>query len=204
LTERTIFMFRHGETDWNKERRWQGQIDVELNESGRKQANALSEAAMDWRIEGIISSDLSRAADTALVVAQRLGVPLEFDVDLREGNFGKAEGMTKDEIIAKYGLDFLRRWKSLEDRHLDLGFPSGETRREILIRFKHCLDRIFGRVNWQRFALSTHGSILKHFVLSVDPNFVVPAPIPNCSVFEVKFNESTGQFKIVQMHCLPV
>ncbi len=204
MTERTIFMFRHGETDWNKERRWQGQIDVELNESGRKQAAALSEAARSWHIQGIISSDLSRAADTARVVAQRVGVPIEFDPDLREGNFGKAEGMTKDEIIAKYGLDFVRRWKSLEDRHLDLGFPAGETRREILTRFQRCLDRIIGRVSWQRFALSTHGSILKHFVLSVEPTFNVPAPIPNCSVFEVTYNETTGKFKIVQMHCLPV
>jgi broad specificity phosphatase PhoE len=196
---RKIYLFRHGETNWNKERRWQGQTDVPLNVRGSHQAQILAKASRDWNIQAIFSSDLARAAETARIIAQELQIPLAFDADLREGNFGEAEGLTKDEILGKYGQDFVRRWKSLEERHLDLSFPAGESRRQILERFRRSIERILRETSWQIIAVVTHGSILKHFIQHVDRDFLVPTPIPNCGAFEVEFNPQNQQFIVARI-----
>jgi len=95
----TLLLVRHGETDWNAERRWQGHTDVPLNERGREQARALAEElAADGRVDAIYSSDLSRARATAETVAERLGLPVTVDPDLREIDVGSREGLTGEEV----------------------------------------------------------------------------------------------------------
>ena len=95
----TLLLVRHGETDWNAERRWQGHADVPLNERGRAQAQALAEqVAGDERVDVVYASDLARARETAEIAADRLGVALVLDPDLREIDVGSREGRTWDEI----------------------------------------------------------------------------------------------------------
>ncbi|HEY5099343.1 MAG TPA: histidine phosphatase family protein, partial [Gaiellaceae bacterium] len=93
----TLLLVRHGETDWNAERRWQGHADVPLNDRGREQARVLAEQLTGESIDAIYSSDLSRARDTADIVGVRLGVPVVVDADLREIDVGPIEGMTAEE-----------------------------------------------------------------------------------------------------------
>jgi 2,3-bisphosphoglycerate-dependent phosphoglycerate mutase len=89
----TLLLVRHGETDWNAERRWQGHADVPLNGRGREQAQALAEQiATDGRVDAIYASDLSRARVTAEIVADRLGLAVVADPDLREIDVGSREG----------------------------------------------------------------------------------------------------------------
>src|SRR5579862_9961834 len=80
----TLLLVRHGETDWNAERRWQGHADVPLNARGRDQSETLAEQLGGEDIDAIYSSDLSRARDTALAVARRLHLSVVVDPDLRE------------------------------------------------------------------------------------------------------------------------
>lgn len=94
----TLLLVRHGETDWNAERRWQGHTDVPLNERGRKQARALAEQIAAEPVDAVYSSDLRRARDTAAAVADRLGLPVTVDPDLREIDVGSREGLTGDEV----------------------------------------------------------------------------------------------------------
>jgi broad specificity phosphatase PhoE len=93
----TILLARHGETDWNAERRWQGHTDRPLNERGRTQARALAQRLDPTRLEAVYSSDLRRARDTARAVAERQGVPHRIDAALREVDVGSWAGMTKEE-----------------------------------------------------------------------------------------------------------
>jgi len=93
----TLLLVRHGETDWNAERRWQGHADVPLNERGRDQARALAEELADAEIDAIYTSDLSRAHDTAEAVGARLGIPVVADPALREIDVGPIEGLTAEE-----------------------------------------------------------------------------------------------------------
>ena len=97
---RRLVMLRHGQTEWNAENRMQGQLDTELSELGRDQAVAAAEVLAKRQPLLIVSSDLRRAYDTAVVLAERTGSPLVVDARLRETNLGDWQGMTHSEVDA--------------------------------------------------------------------------------------------------------
>jgi probable phosphoglycerate mutase len=93
---RLLYLVRHGETDWNAEGRWQGHTDQPLNARGREQARALAERLRDAGLSAVVSSDLLRARETAMIVAETLGLALDYvDPDLRERTIGVFEGLTR-------------------------------------------------------------------------------------------------------------
>lgn len=89
--DRILFLFRHGETDWNREGRLQGHTDTPLNATGLTQAQALAESLRPHRLDAVVSSDLKRAQTTAQIVAEALRVPLFTEAGLRETDVGAAE-----------------------------------------------------------------------------------------------------------------
>jgi 2,3-bisphosphoglycerate-dependent phosphoglycerate mutase len=97
----SILLARHGETDWNVERRWQGHSDTPLNDTGRAQARALAEELKSEPIDVVYSSDLMRAHETARLVAEPRGLDVTAVRGLRERSFGSVEGMTSNEIFAQ-------------------------------------------------------------------------------------------------------
>src|SRR5215470_3879550 len=97
-----ILLARHGETDWNVQQRWQGHTDTPLNDTGREQARALAGKLADERIDAVFSSDLIRAHETARLVAEPRGLGVTALRDLRERHFGSVEGLTTDEVFARY------------------------------------------------------------------------------------------------------
>ncbi len=104
-----ILLARHGETDWNAQHRWQGHSDTELNDAGREQARRLAEGL--GRVDALYSSDLSRARETAEILAGTIGVEVRFDQRLRERGFGAWEGLTTEEIESSFP-DEQRRWRA--------------------------------------------------------------------------------------------
>jgi broad specificity phosphatase PhoE len=104
----TLLLARHGQTDWNAERRWQGHTDRPLNERGRAQAKALAERLADVELRAIYSSDLARARDTAAVVAERQGLEVRTLRDLREVDVGSWAGLTRAEAEARFPEAFAR------------------------------------------------------------------------------------------------
>jgi broad specificity phosphatase PhoE len=98
----TILLVRHGETDWNLERRVQGHTDRPLNATGRAQAEALADELADERLDAVYSSDLARAYETARLVAARHGLPVVLVPELREKDFGTWEGLTDEEIRLRF------------------------------------------------------------------------------------------------------
>lgn len=124
----TIVLVRHGETDWNLERRWQGHSDRPLNETGRAQARELAEALADEPFDAVYSSDLMRAHETARIVAERMGLDVTAVPDLRETRFGSWEGLSDEEVAHRFpGLN----------RPTD-----AETRDEMAGRVLAAIDRI--------------------------------------------------------------
>lgn len=97
MTTRLI-VWRHGNTDWNAGSRVQGQTDVPLNELGRQQAVDAAELLVRLRPEALVSSDLSRAADTAAALAALTGLSVTYDERLRERYFGAWQGLTMSEV----------------------------------------------------------------------------------------------------------
>jgi len=101
----TFGLIRHGMTDWNKTGRLQGQNDVALNEEGRWQAKALAlRLAREKKWDAIVSSDLSRAVETAEIIAEYTGLgPVRLESRLRERTHGRLDGTTLEERIARWG-----------------------------------------------------------------------------------------------------
>jgi broad specificity phosphatase PhoE len=95
-----LICVRHGRTAWNADRRFQGHTDVPLDDEGRAQARGLAALLRDARIDLAVSSDLSRAAETARIVLGARPIPLRLDPAWREMRFGDWEGLTWEQIVA--------------------------------------------------------------------------------------------------------
>ena len=128
MTASSIILLRHGVTDWNDGGRFQGHADIPLNDAGREQATAAGELLRDAGITRAVSSDLSRAAETAQLVTAQLsaatgGLEVQTDERLREVNVGSWAGMSVDDI-GKEEPDF---WPALREGRDFPRSPTGES-----------------------------------------------------------------------------
>ncbi len=133
-----IILCRHGQTDWNREGRWQGRTDVPLNQRGHQQALELAEALREVPVAAIYSSTLDRAYQTALAIARVHDLRVHRDDRLDEIDQGAWEGMRRDDIVVSHPYE-LERWKSYP---IDLRLPGGETLEEVRQRVRAALDDI--------------------------------------------------------------
>lgn len=153
MTRRAI-LWRHGRTAWNLANRFQGQLDVPLDDVGRGQAAQAADLLAGFRPALVVSSDLSRAAATAEALATVIGVGVESDPGLREADAGSWQGMTHAEI-AERDADLLRRWRSASDVRPG---HTGETRTEVGRRVAVAVDRHMDRLQSRSTAVFvTHG-----------------------------------------------
>lgn len=151
-----ILAIRHGETAWNAAGRIQGQLDVPLNEMGRRQVNRLARALAEEDIAAVYSSDLLRALETAQAVPRACGDPIVTDVGLRERGFGEFEGLTYAEINARWpGMG--ERWRR---RDPTFGAPGGETLNEFHARAIATATRLSALHPGQTIALVSHGGVM--------------------------------------------
>lgn len=110
-----IGLIRHGITIWNRERRAQGQTDIPLHEIGKRQAIALADRLTNESWDYIYASDLSRAKETAEIIATAKGLELRTDNRLREMFKGETEGTTLEERIHKWGRDWEKQQLGIEE-----------------------------------------------------------------------------------------
>jgi len=155
-TTRICFV-RHGETDWNIEQRMQGHRDLALNARGEAQAAATGRYFCGRQADALYCSDLLRARQTAQPIAQALGLALILDPALRERHFGRCEGLTYDEVAARYADDA----RAIDNRDPDYCAPQGgESRRQHEARVLGCVARLLGEHGGQTIVVVTHGGVL--------------------------------------------
>jgi broad specificity phosphatase PhoE len=169
----TILLARHGETDWNLERRFQGWADQPLNETGREQARALRDQLRETPFDAVYTSDLKRAHETAEIVAAPHGVPVVADEGLREIDVGPLQGRT---------------WTELHEAYGDGEWPHGETREEHRARVHDALLRIARRHAGQRILVVTHGGTMRA-LHSIARDGEDVHPVENCAVIELHFRD---------------
>lgn len=151
----TILLVRHGETDWNQERRWQGHADRPLNDVGRAQAEELADELASREIAAVYSSDLARARQTAELVAGRHGLDVTLDSALREVDVGEWSGLSLEEAESRYPEGF-RRW---QDGHS--GWTEGETYEAMGERVVAAVLRIAARHPGETVLVVTHGGSIR-------------------------------------------
>jgi broad specificity phosphatase PhoE len=146
-----VFVARHGETDWNREGRWQGQGGPGLNETGRVQARALAMRLSALQVDALFTSDLSRARETAEVAAKATGLEAVLDAGLREVDVGDWRGLTREEVGRRDPAGY-RRWLAGE-----AGWNGGETYDEMHDRVLAAVDRLVASAAVGRIAVISHG-----------------------------------------------
>lgn len=148
-----IWLIRHGQTDWNLARRYQGQADIPLNDTGIEQAKILARALAGEKFDAIFASDLSRAAQTASFLAAVLDLPVHTDIRLREICQGSWEGLSMDEVKEKYADDFRR---GAEDPAYSRA-PGGESVAEVSARMSEAANEKARQYPEGRILFVSHG-----------------------------------------------
>jgi uncharacterized phosphatase len=151
-----LYLVRHGETDWNLQRRIQGSTDIPLNQTGRLQARSTGRLLARRSWDAIISSPLSRAAETAAIIADELGLPAPQIVDdIVERAYGEAEGLDDIELA--------RRFPGTTP------VAGRESRQEVSARVTPALLEIGENRPGQHVIITTHGGVIRTVLEAVAP-----------------------------------
>ncbi len=151
-----LIFVRHGETDWNKEKRFQGgKSEVPLNEVGKLQSAYLARALMRDNCVIVLSSPLLRARATAEVIAEYNSIPLEVVDELRELSFGEYEGRLESELEASYGEEF-KVWR---ESNYTLAPPGGESIWDVRDRAEKALEVARKYLEWGSVVICAHQGI---------------------------------------------
>lgn len=188
-----LYLLRHGQTDWNVQRRLQGHSDICLNERGRSQAQALQSFFRQNPVEKVFSSDLQRAAETAAIATAPLGLEVVKFASLREVRLGEIEGKPESEIIATYGAQAWEQWTSWRPG-VSFAYPGGETHPECVARMLLALENLFLEFEFQTAAACSHGLLIRRLAHHLRPEWTETMPIPNCGVFELEWSQQKIRF----------
>jgi probable phosphoglycerate mutase len=184
----TIWLLRHGESTWNASGLVQGQADGPmLTKAGREQVAAVSEVVSRLPIGSIISSDLDRAQETASIVGQKLDMAWTCDSDLRERDFGYAQGRPLANLRAE--------WSGVEEGRVvnaDARPPAGESLHDLSAR----VDRFFCRLTEQPrrgdVLVVTHGGVIRVALAKCDRvpvSKMAWGPVPNAGLWSIGTHE---------------
>ena len=176
-----ILLIRHGETDDNRQGRFQGHGGSRLNAQGQAQAQRLAERLRPVGIDAVYASDLDRAFETASAIAGTRGLPVVKDHRLREVDVGKWQGLSGEEIAVHFADEWIA-WR--EGRDVPRG--GGETYRDVQLRVVAVLTEIVAAHRSRRVAIVSHGGAIKSVVAwliggSADAMRTM-APIENTSI----------------------
>jgi broad specificity phosphatase PhoE len=189
-----LFFVRHGQSTGNVAGRLQGWRDLDLTPAGEQQAEktgaflARYTREQDLPIAAIYSSDLRRARRTAEALGRHLGLPVQPEPGLRELHFGVVEGLTGDEIKARFP-DQLHAWE--DQTNYGFGWPGGETRGAFYARIQATVTRLMaGHPPTANLLLVSHGGVIGSYLALLEhgePSHWMRFPIGNCSISRVEW-----------------
>jgi broad specificity phosphatase PhoE len=168
-------LWRHGQTAWNAERRFQGQSDIGLDDVGVAQARRAASLLAALRPDAIISSDLARATSTAAALAELTGLPVSLDKDLRERCGGSWEGLMDTEIRERFPVEYAS-WAP----------PDGESSATVADRVASALERAAGSLGPGELAVTvSHGAAIRLGMSRLlglpEDLWAAIGPVANCS-----------------------
>ena len=187
-----IYLLRHGQTDWNLERKIQGHLDMALNETGRKEALICLDKIVSLNIDNIISSDLVRAKETAQIINEKLHLPVRFDSRLREINFGNLQGRLIQDITQD-------EWDIFNKTPHEVNAESWE---DVYLRVKSFFDELDDIKNT---LIVTHGGVIRSLTagllgLGAEKMLRIADGLEHTSVTELKYSKEAGCFSLERLN----
>ncbi len=173
-----LYLIRHGRTDWNALQLLQGNVERELDEEGRSQAQVVAEEFANVPLAAVYSSTMIRAKQTAAIIASNLGL-INTPIDgLHECRYGPYEGMSRMEYEQKFIKEIAARKRLPIEHFLCYRIAEGvETPQEIIDRVLPCLKEIEKRHRGEKIAIVCHGGVIRslvvYFLQKPDLNFFI-------------------------------
>ena len=192
-----VFLVRHGETDYNVQRRWQGILPIGLNNTGRSQAQALADhfQARNIPIGEVYCSDLPRALETAQIIARPYELDVQLDERLREINVGIFQGLIGNEVSEKYPKEFAA-WKTGD---MDYVVPQGESRFQLQQRVGSAYFEIIEKANSENVVIVSHGGTLRFLLRRLFESD--SSGFPNTSLTTIAYDDLS--WRLVEVAATP-
>lgn len=191
-----LHLIRHGETDWNKEKRYQGSQDIPLNETGRMQARDIARKLKTYSLTAIYCSSMKRAMETAQIINENHGIPLFITPNLQEGCYGELEKKTMEDAHNQYISSYAQflSLPTLEKLHYKT-VPSQESGLEVLLRVLPILESIGSKHKEEDILIVTHGGVIRYLLISLANYEWEQTHIKNGQLISFKYHE--GKFILV-------
>lgn len=192
-----LILIRHGETDWNRELRFQGQVDVPLNEAGRVQAQRVADRLGAEPLQHLYCSDLLRTRQTAAPLAARTTRRVLELPGLREQHFGRIDGMRVADLQAQHPADWTD-WLRFDADHAFEG--GGESTRDFYLRVQATLRQLALAHPDQTLGVFTHGGVLdmiRRGARGLSLNGPRDGLVPNGAIGRVRLDDE-GRIDILQ------
>ena len=178
-----IYVMRHGQTDWNVEKRTQGSIETSLNEVGREQAEIVRQELQDKKIDVVLCSPRKRCKETAEIICSGNNVEIQELEDLKERNFGEFEGKKK-------GEDY--NWTEFWDWALNKKYQQAECVRDFYTRVVDIIEMIKSDYKNKNVLIVTHSGVVAMiycYLNNIKPNGKLNIPgIKNCEITKYNIN----------------
>ncbi|SDE84893.1 alpha-ribazole phosphatase [Sporomusa acidovorans] len=194
-----LIIIRHGQTLWNLERKYQGHSDIALSDKGIKQAEAVAARLAKEKIDAVYASDLSRACKTAEYIAARHNLKVNITPELREIKFGEWEGLTYDQITARWPGMLGKLWTTPDE----LEIPGGESFHQLKERAYAAIQKIIKEHPGQTVAVVAHGGTIGTIlcaVLDIHLNHVWSIKQDNTAVNIIEYYD--GRPVITLLNCV--
>jgi broad specificity phosphatase PhoE len=192
-----ILLIRHGQTDWNTEGRWQGQLQVPLNDTGMEQAQLLAEYLRGRQITAVYSSDLSRAFVTAAHVSEVFHLTVKTDVRWRELHLGVLQGLMTNEVNTQHADVAL----AMRERYLEYVIPHGESRQQMQDRAFEAFQEIVANEPGPEIVVVSHGGTIRVLLMKLFGDSVLHKSVRNTSISIVETDGTN--FKLLEAAITP-
>ena len=196
MAPRMLVLIRPGETDWNRDERWQGWVAIPLNEHGKEQARRLASFVRSLGIAALYTSDLRRAEDTAQIIGEVTGLMPIPSKKLRERDIGTWQGLTQAEVVGWYEKQYQRLRQDPENYVI----PGGESRAQVAARVRDFFNDMMHKESGEVVGIVSHTLAIHTILSDLVPDYdMYKHKLPNISVTTVMRNEEDGTWRITRV-----
>lgn len=195
-----LILVRHGQTAWNKQPRFRGQADIELDETGLAQAQATGNSLSRFPISAVYSSPLKRATATAQPIAEKQGITVQSHNGLLDIYFGKWQGLTPQQAREQDGA-LLDAW--LKEPH-KVTFPQGESLSDVRDRVTGAINELLHKHDGETIVMVSHVVVLKValcVVLGLDDSHFWKMAQDNCAISIIKVKDGNYTVSLINDTC---